>query len=70
MSTATAGAAGSSGFRAKGADGVASYSYQWDQTPEGTDNRPSNAGELFNGYQSVVSEAAAPVMVAAARVLR
>ena len=55
VSTATAGAAGASGFRAKGADGVASYSYQWDQTPEGTDNRPSNAGELFNGYQSVVS---------------
>ena len=34
---------------------MVSYSYQWDQTPAGTDASPSNAGAMFNGYQSVVS---------------
>ncbi|WP_306539646.1 phosphoenolpyruvate synthase [Rothia mucilaginosa] len=55
VSSAAAGETGPSGFRAKGADGVVSYSYQRDQTPAGTDASPSNAGAMFNGYQSVVS---------------
>ena len=70
VSTATAGAAGAKRFPREGCRWCGELFVPVGSDSGGTDNRPSNAGELFNGFSRWFLEAVAPVMAAAVPALR